>query len=178
MVLIATAIIAAVTAVAQGMQARSNAARSARQARNAKALEDSAQSKAEGTSTILENTRSSEEQAATLRQSLQLQGAARASADSAGVGGSTVDDMTHQIEMQGMHAMTLAREDAKNKVAINRMNNKSRFEASFYTTKTFRPTSMASILGNAAISAAATYYGGKAMQGAGGAGAAAAGGGG
>ena len=156
----------AASSVVNGLVNRSNQARAARRERDARVMEDSARSKALGTDTVMENQRNAEQSANTLRQSLQLTGAAKASADSAGVGGKSIEATVVDIEMQGLNAMAIGRIDAQNKIGINRMSNKAAYESSLFTTRTFRPQSMTSILGSAALSTLVTYASAKAVGGA------------
>lgn len=155
----------AASSVVSGLVGRSNEARAARRERDARVLENSARSKALGAETVMEGQRNAEQSANTLRQSLQLTGAARASADSAGISGNSADALVRDIEMQALNAMAIARVDADNKIGINRMSNKAAYESTLFTTSTFKPQSMMSIIGSAALNAAVTYASAKAMGG-------------
>jgi hypothetical protein len=148
----------AVGKVVEGMaQAQMEGANAVNQ-RNARALSDSSASKAAGTEAIYEGEVSSQQQAKTLRQSLQLQGAQIAASDSAGVDGQSIREVTNDIQLQADMAMEVARQNAKNKIGATNMANKSRYEASLYSVKSFEPTTLGDIAFNAAVSTAVTYF--------------------
>lgn len=122
---------------------------------------NSAQSKAEGTETILNTKRAVETQVQKARQSLQLRGASQASAASANIGGNSVNAQASAIKLQADEAIAISRDDAEAKRQINRMSNESAYKATLYTAENYSNTSLGSMLLSTAISTAAAYYGGQ-----------------
>lgn len=153
----------AITSVAKGLLNRGAEAKAARRERDSRVLEATARSKAEGTEAVMSNVRAAEENQATLRQSLRLQGAYSASADSAGIAGTSINEGAKDIEMQGVNAMALAKYDADAKIAVTKMASKARYDSILYSTKTFKPASLGGILAGAALETGVSYLSAQAM---------------
>lgn len=114
----------------------------------------SQKSKAAGTEALMNSQRSAERIEQTGRQALQLKGAAQASADSAGIGGNSVNARVNDIEFQAEQAIAIARSDAEAKRKIVEMNNRSSYESRLYTAKTYKPKSLGRILAGAGLGVA------------------------
>jgi hypothetical protein len=135
----------AVTSFISGIMDSHAQAKQARRARDARALSDSAASKASGFETIQANQRTTENAATQFRQSLRIQGSNRASADSAGVTGGSVNARDVDISMQIGNAMAIADRNAENAISADKLTRKNRFEAATYTVETFSVPSLGQI---------------------------------
>lgn len=114
----------------------------------------SQKSKASGTEALLNSQRAAERIEQTGRQSLQLKGAAQASADSSGIGGNSVAARINDIEFQADQAISIARSDAETKRKVVEMESRASYESRLYSAKTYKPKSLGQILVGAGLGVA------------------------